>query len=138
MNYAIFKNKWFWIIVASIVILLIFRRNWSRIKSTFQRDFGNYGDYKINEEDEARLRELAENLYQQINSSFSLGIDKRAKYMTDAMALTDTELKYLARYYRTALTKGTCLYKEIDDEWMPIDSVDEDLMARLAKIGEKC
>jgi hypothetical protein len=138
MNYAIFKNKWFWIIVASIIILLIVRRNWSKITSIFQRDFGDYGDYKINENDEARLKELAENLYQQIYSNFSISIDKRAKYMTDALALTDTELKWLARYYRTALTKGTCLFKDVDEEWLPIDSVDEDLMARLAKIGEKC
>lgn len=135
---GILKNKWFWIIIGSIIILLIVRRNWSKITSVFQRDFGDYGDYKIDKEAKTRLQELAENLYSQIYSNFSVGIDKRSKYMTDAMALTDTELKWLARYYRTALTKGTCLFKDIDEEWMPVDSVDEELMARLAKIGEKC
>lgn len=135
---GILKNKWFWTVVVLIILLLVLRRNWSRIKNLFQRDFGDYGDYKIDKEAKTRLQELAENLYSQIYSNFSVGIDKRSKYMTDAMALTDTELKWLARYYRTALTKGTCLFKDIDEEWMPVDSVDEELMARLAKIGEKC
>lgn len=136
---SILKNKWFWIAVVLIILLLVLRRNWPRIKNLFQRDFGDYpGGDKIEEEDKARLKELAENLYTQIYSTFSFGLDKRAKYMRDAMGLTDTELKWMARYYRTTITRGTCLYKDIDDEWMFLDTVDNELMARLAKIGEKC
>ena len=55
-----------------------------------------------------------------------------------ALSLTDTELKYMSRFYRIRITQGTWLYTDINDEiFSPWNDRDKRLMAKLAIIGEK-
>ena len=55
-----------------------------------------------------------------------------------ALSLTDTELKYMSRFYRIRITQGTWLYTDIDNEiFSPWNDRDKRLMAKLAIIGEK-
>jgi hypothetical protein len=145
----VLKNRWFWIILGLIILFLVLRRNWNRIKSSrlFNRDRGDYSEgftappgqntsgmtqSQIAAARKKDLERLAEDLYREIYATFGYP----TKFIKEANTLNDTELKYLSQYYRKALTKGNTLYKDVDDEFLPHTNEDEKLLARLSKIGE--
>lgn len=56
---------------------------------------------------------------------------------TQALQLTDNELDYLASYYKTFLSNGESLFDAIDSNYYVTSSIPQDLMARLAQIGQR-
>lgn len=132
-------SKWFWIALGIIIVILIVRRNWNKISGKFERDFGNYGSHNgqpiedLTKDRKLTLEKWAQDLYTAIYTTGG----NSAPLMAIALSLNDLELKYLAQHYKKAITRGTSLYTDVDDEIMPGTDVDEKLMARLAKLGER-
>lgn len=137
---SILRNKWFWVLLAAVVVLLLVRANWNRIKALFTRDFGNYDEGFVTptgsgQEVDARQRELealAQTTYAAIHGTpGAFG----ASHVDVLKALNDTELKFTATYYRQAITRGTKLSVDIDDEVLPFTD-EESLVARLQAMNE--
>ena len=76
---------------------------------------------------------MAQKIHTAIYSSYGNVIGE----LKEADKLTDTELKFLSQYYRDHITQDTWLYTDIDDEILPLTNIDEKIMGRLSKIGEK-
>lgn len=137
---SVVRNKWFWIILAAVVVLLVIRANWNRIKGLFTRDFGNYDEgfttpNGTSQEEDMRKREL-EAMAQTMHAAIhGLPGAFGEAHVAQLQALNDTELKHLASYYRTAITRGTKLSVDIDDELLPFVD-DETLVARLQAMNE--
>jgi len=143
----ILTSKWFWIILGTIILYLILRRNWTRVKLWFKgnlgKDYGNYdldGDGKKDSLSDDRKYEL-ENLAREIHADLEIGWWKQTptNHIAEAADSTsDTELKYLANYYKGAVTRGKSLYEDVDEETFFIyqDDADVRLMERLSTIGE--
>ncbi len=125
------RNKWFWIILVIIIILLVFRRHWNWLKAKLGRSYGDFTGQAIPEEKKGDLKSLSENIYEEIYATFG----NPTKFIKEANKLNDDELLYLARYYKSALTRKTSLYTDVDDEYLPFTSEDEALMLRLSKLG---
>lgn len=140
------SSRWFWYAVAAILVLLLLRKYWPRIKGYFARDFGNYTEGFLppgstgtgpapagNDPVSARqeeLRAIARSTYEAIQG---------AGFQTEAIEalslLNDTELRYVAEFYRDALTRGTSLSEDIDNEWMWDTDVDDTVIARLRTLS---
>ena len=56
---------------------------------------------------------------------------------TKALALTDTELFFLADYYKKYLGNGTSLWRDIDSQYYITDGRPAKLQTRLDAIGKK-
>ena len=135
----ILTNKWFWIGLGIIILLLILKRYWYKFERFFQRTDidlapGETGNLTIDKKSD--LKDLASRLYSDIYDTPITG--HTTQLYKDANSLTDTELKYMAKYYRQHLTQGIYLYEDVNDEVFNIfTNVDSKLMAHLAKVGEK-
>lgn len=132
-------NIWLYVAIAVVVLVIFFvlRRNWNKLKGTFAKDYGDYSDGTPGQLSPARkayLEQLAKNLKTAMEATFP-GSD-RENYMSQATALPDGELKYLANYFKNALTRDESLYYWVDWEIMPGSSADDELCTRLAAIGE--
>ncbi len=131
---GIFTNKWFWIAVAAIIIIIIVNRNWYQISRLFQPTTVNLepGEKIIDATRQVELEKIAQNLYDSI-----YGSSDDAAYDA-ALNLTDNELKYMSKFYRRSVTQDNWLYTDVDDEvFSPFNDRDKRLMSRLAAIGEK-
>ncbi len=135
---SLLKNKYFWIALAIIIVLVILHRNWNIIKekvldqknpSYATDDQGNV--IKVSQLDANRLDKLVVDTRTAITKLGGASSDDFKK-LTD---LTDQELEYVAKQYKSSYQE--VLYKNVDDEIMPFSSADEDLMARLDKLGYK-
>ena len=131
---SLLTNKWFWIGVVAVIIILV-NRNWYKIQRLFQPSDVNLEPGEpgyIAPEKKTELENLAQSLYNSIYGSHDNQV-----YDT-ALNLSDNELKYVSKFYRKNITQGTWLYTDIDDEvFSPWNDRDVRLMARLSKIGEK-
>lgn len=129
----VMQNRWFWIAVAIIVAYFIFRnpirRAWQRLTAVDRGDYTGAGAV-LSDADKQRLRQLAMDLHSAIEGS---GFLSRERVMSQALALSDTMLRFLAQEY--AANGANSLYQDIDDEWMPGTDVDERLMQRLRAIS---
>ncbi len=130
----ILKNKWFWIGLATLIVLLIIRANWQYLKAKFARSFGDFTGEKISDSRQAVLNGFADNLHQSIHTSVAWGDTVDA--LNNISGVNDDELRYIARYYKRALSRGTSLYTDLNNEWMPLTDIDEQILTRLSKIGE--
>lgn len=143
---ALFKNKWFWIALAAIIILILLWKNQNRIKGWFSQivkvDGGDYtkgiGDTETvqatQQEREAKkkiIEDLARETYSRING-VGLGLtDTFAKILL----LNDSELKYLSDFYKT-ISPNESLKDAIDNEVQPFTDQDELIITRLNQINE--
>lgn len=128
------KNKWFWIILGAIILILIIRKNWRYIRAWFSPSKGDFTGAPINPERKAWLESRAEELHKYLSQwGFTSDTDSVLKEIQN---VNDDELLYLAKYYKSALTRGNSLYVDIDNKWMPFYGSDEKLLARLSKIGQ--
>lgn len=134
----LFKNKWFWIILISIIVLIFIRRNWSKWSFKAKGRFGpQHGDWQPGTITDARksvLEGLARELYDAIYSGWGATIE-RGPIFNKVAYLNDNELEYTANYYKSAITKTNSLYYDVDEEYMPYSNSDEELMAKLSAIG---
>jgi len=130
------RNKWFWIAIVVVILLIVLRRNWNKIKGQIGRDYGQYNDVapaEIQPYRKTYLEDLAQRLYTEMTSFW--GVDRNV-VMAEALRIPDGEMKYLANFFKGAITRGESLYYWVDSEWMSQYSEDDELLARLAKIGE--
>ncbi len=127
----IVKSKWFWIGLILLIIIFYVWRNWDKLKSKFGVITGDFQPGDITEKREGVLESLAQDAY---DSIYSVTGDT-GDTLERVNALNDNELDYLARYYKSALTRGNTLYEDVDNEFMPLDDVDETLMGKLNRLG---
>jgi hypothetical protein len=143
---ALFKNKWFWIALAAIIVLILVWKNQNRIKGWFSQivkiDGGDYtegiGDTEtVNatpQEVEAKkkaIEDLARETYSNINGLGFGAVEVFAKILL----LNDSELKYLSNFYKT-ISPNESLKDAIDNEVQPFTDQDELIITRLNQINE--
>lgn len=138
----ILSSKKFWIILGIIVLIVVIyfvlRKNWHLIQNSTQRRYiqsyvdPNTGEtIKVGSDDRKYLEKIAQDLYDSIYGTHS------DKAYDDALLLRDDELLYVSKFYKNALTRGTSLFVDIDDEFFTTwNQRDVKIMRRLSAIGE--
>lgn len=137
------RNHWKIIVLIIIALLLFFyvRKNWQVIKRKLggiftPRDisFEPGEDVVITEARKKVLESIASKLYTDIEYTGWTGHDYTP--YTEALALTDNELLYMATFYKRYQSGGNTLYSDIASQYYVTSSIPTQLMARLNKIGE--
>lgn len=135
---SIIKSKWFWIILAVLIIAIIINKNWEAINDKlFQRKVTNYATdangnvIPVTQLDQPRINAIMDNIKTQ--SGTVLGLF--AEDLAPALALSDQELEYGAKYFKTAYSQS--LYSVVDNSWMPTTQLDQQLTTRLDKLALK-
>jgi len=133
-------NKWFWIIVGSLIAFLIIRRYWQKISSRVESRLGpQYGDWQEGTITSGRKKELekyAQDVYDVLACWYC--VVGGQEQISKIAYLNDNELEYTARYYEQFVSdKGQSLYDDVDEEWLPDTDVDDHLLTRLSKLGLK-
>ena len=136
----VLKSKWTWIAIA-ILLLWVFARPamasaWAKL---MRRDLGNYNQIPGTEPLTnpynpriATLQQLAEELFAAMNGLPSF-FDQRPELFAQANAINDTELKYLADYYKQ-VSGGETLRTAVANEWSALGDSGDLLVARLLKL----
>lgn len=141
------KSKYFWIGLVAFILLLVIIKKWSNIRGWIKRSI-QPEDIDLTPEERARLEANSETLSSERKSEMEAFAQELyaeiqgASYGTSLyeklLKLSDTEVKYLSKYYRKHISGGTYLYQDVDEEWFsPFTDIDGRVMARLAKVGEK-
>ncbi len=136
----LFSNKYFWYVIVALFLIWLVNRYWDKIVAVFQPadiDLLPGETKSISKTRQAELKDFASELYQAIYATQNVGVDYREDKFIEAADLSDNELRFVSKHYRKSLTKGNWLFTDVDDETMPFSAVDENLMSRLAKVGEK-
>ncbi len=135
---SLLKNKYFWIGLAILIVLIIIHRQWPIIKSKlFEQKNPSYatdenGDViKVTQLDQSRLDKMVVDTRTAITKLTGMEYGD----VDTLLALTDQELEYVTKKYKASYS--TSLYEDVNDEYMPFTNKDEELMARLDKIGYK-
>lgn len=124
------KNKWFWIGLATVIVLFLLWRNWDKIKSRFGRIRGDFQEGGISEKRKGELEKIAQELHGE-------NTDNKGDFIATCKlkGLNDSEINYVARYYESAITRGDSLYEHTDNRWGAFTDCDEDLMSILSRLG---
>ena len=131
------------VVVIMIIIYVIIKKNKkSETSNSGPSNSGpsNSGTPFYGEPDEDPLIKLRQQEVESVATALykSIYVSHDDKAYDRALSLTDTELKYMSRFYRIRITQGTWLYTDIDNEiFSPWNDRDKRLMAKLAIIGEK-
>jgi len=136
------KNKWFWIVLCAIIVLLIVKRNLHLVKKATQKRDVDYGDGNLsisnssNKEERKRyLKDLAQKGYVDIYDTPIF--ESRAYDLWETISdLPDEDLLFLSKHYRQSITRGNSLYKDLNNEYFFYGSVKTKILGRLSKIGE--
>lgn len=141
---TLLKNKWFWIVLATIVGIMLIRRHWWKIRRTFKpKDIdlkeGETATGKIPEYRRNVITEVAQQIRNDIYDTSVLG-HNYAPYQEAEEKFTDKELNYLANYYKKQLSdKNNSLYEDIDSQYYTQfyrTNYPAKLKTRLKKIGQ--
>ena len=132
------RNKWFWIILFSIIALIIIRRYWDKMSTKVGSRLGpQHGDWQqgtITEGRKAQLQKYAQDVYDVLACWYCLSGGE--KQLQKLAYLNDNELEYVARYYEQNVSDNKeSLYHDIDDEWLGGTDVDESILTRLNQLG---
>lgn len=131
----VLKSKWTWIVILVIILLIVARPAFAKAwASLMRKDLGNYNQ-DLNDQNNTRLlvlQQLAESIVAATNGLPSFQ-DERPELFREALAINDTELKYLATYYKQ-ISGGESLRTTVEGEWSTIGDTDERLVARLLKL----
>ncbi len=137
------QSKWFWIIVGSIIAFIVIRRYWDKISTKVDSRLGpQYGDWQegtITAGRKVQLEGYAKDVYDMLACFWQCDwTDVGEKTLAKIAYLNDNELEYVARYYEQYVSdNGQSLYEDVEEEWLPGTSVDDDLEHRLSKLGLK-
>lgn len=82
---------------------------------------------------QANLKNIAKCLHTDIENTSWTGHDYTC--YKQALQLSDTELAFLAKYYKQYLGVGKTLWKSIDDDYYPTGNEPQQLQTRLASMG---
>lgn len=136
---SILQSRWFWFTVMALLLALVAWKYGkdivAAVEKFFQKSYGHEGDDpQLSDGDKRALEALAQSTYDAIYSLGGMGTGSCDKLL----ALNDRALKYLAGYYKKALTRGKSLYQDIDDEvlWTMFTDKDEQIMGRLKALKE--
>lgn len=129
---AVLRSPWPWILLAIIAAAFLYRNGTRWWYNITRVDRGNYEGHQLNAADRVRVEAIARELHRSINSWTNAG---RTQAINRALALNDTELKYLADFYASINAGGTLL-TVLDNEWTLPDAGQE-LIARLIQIGAR-
>ena len=125
-------------IIITLIVLIVFfiiRKNWWKISKFFQPpNVDLQPDESLSEGRMRELEILAEDLKKDIYSTPITG--HNYSLYASADALRDTELIYLAQYYKNNLTEGNSLYSDIESQWYTWGDEASELQSHLSKIGE--
>lgn len=141
---AILSNKWFWIILGAIILLIILRKYGGSVIQSLKNlispeniDFAPGEPVILSKQREEEIRAIGDLISADIEDT-PVGSRNVAAYEA-ANALTDNELKFLAKYYKTLDSDEYGLWKAIDSETYYFSAATEanKLKSRLAKIGYK-
>jgi hypothetical protein len=131
----VLTSKWTWIILVLILIILFARGPIKRLIAKLQRtDRGNY-DTRLNTENPrtAELEQLGEDLFAAIDGAPGWS-DTRPELFEKALAINDTELRYVANYYKQ-ISGGESLREAVDGEWTVLGDSRQRLVAALLKLN---
>ena len=147
---TVLKSKWFWIGLVILILLITIIKSWSKIRDWI-KEKTQKEDVELTEDEQKRLEEtgkalsnktkadlkgLSQLLYSDIYDTPITGHD--SDLYKQSLNLTDSELKFMSKYYKDHISAGVYLFEDIDNEiFSPLTNIDSRLMARLAKIGEK-
>ncbi len=136
------SSKWFWIILGSIVAFIIIRRYWQKMQSKVESRLGpQYGDWQegtITSGRKSELESYASDVYEALACFWCNHLDVAEPALAKIAYLNDNELEYVARYYEQYVSDDNqTLYEDVDEEWLGLTSVDDDLLHRLSKLGLK-
>ncbi len=137
----ILSNKWFWIVLAVVIILLVIRRNWNQIKALTEPKYINTTpepgtatttNSSVSQNDV--LEQLARTCYADIydTNAFS-GHD--LDVWDKVNSLSDPDLTYMAKFYKNAVTRGTTLFSDLNDEYFATSNINTRVLARLHVLG---
>lgn len=127
---ALLRNKWFWIALAVVVLILIARKYIPEVKRLLKPDRTDYSDEpQLTDADKQRLDRLAADLFAEFD-----GITWSTEVFDLVSALNDRELKYLANVF-PHYSNGETLRGAIQDEAI-IGDADNLLIARLNNMAE--
>jgi hypothetical protein len=136
----VLTSKWTWIILILILIILLSRGPIKRLLAKLQRtDLGNYitlpGEAQLNDTNPrtAELQELGEDLFAAIDGAPGWS-DTRPELFKKALAINDTELRYVANYYKQ-ISGGESLREAVDGEWSVLGDSRQRLVAALLKLN---
>lgn len=134
-----FQRNWKWILALIIIIIVYYtvRRNWTTLKFYFTPrniDVAPGENTNLTPDQQVQLKALAQNIYTDIYDTPITGHDY--SIYDQAMALTDTQLLFVAKFYRENLTHGVTMYDDINNELFVFSDINTRLKERLSKIGE--
>lgn len=139
------KNVVVIIAIALVVVLLIIlykeRYNIKRMFVNGSSDNSVNGlvnsNYRLNlpTNRKAELEMLASQLYKDLyNTSFWRG--HNMDLYVKALLLSNADLLYLKDYYKEKVSGGIALQEDIEEDYFPLTTVDEELKARLINIDK--
>lgn len=102
------------------------------IKKLFGKSGGDYTEPPV--ESSRYISDLANRLYTVIYNPIATSGDKET-LLIEALKLNDADLEKLANEYKQK--SGNSLYKDVDDEFLPFITQDEDIMARLKELNKQ-
>lgn len=130
----VLKSPWFWICVA-IVVAFIVRANWNRWWGQLTRtDRGNYDQDARN----AELQQMARDAYTVINATLIFGgvtPTGREATLEKLLHVNDSELRYIADFYKDINADGTSLSEDLTNEAMPFSNVKDQLLSKLTQLN---
>lgn len=127
-----------WVVIVAIVLAVTVWRNGRRWwQQLTRRDQGNYAGQPSVPSNPARqgeLQQLARDTYTVINSVSNPF--ERERVLERVVALNDTELRYVAKFYQSSISESAkSLREDVLSEWMPFTDVDERLVTRLNQLA---
>lgn len=134
------QDNWKAILTVIIVIILIYvlKQNWDKIKHIFQaRSVQTVAGESTNISADRKnyINSLGSGLYNDLYHTSILGHTE--ELYTKALGLSDTELIYLSQYYRSYLSRGNSLYKDLSNDYFLPGSDGDKLQVRLSQVGEQ-
>ena len=144
------KSKWFWLAIFIIVLFLVIRHNWDKIKITlgFTKPNINADPAQIAEiqqlstDRKNQLNALSEALYVSftdnnwLNSALS---DSRIDALNNILACSDIETIYIANYYKGV--NNTSIYNDLSSEttlliWGQFENLSSLLLSKLRRLQQ--
>lgn len=132
------SSKWFWIILGVIILLILLHKYYPTIKDKFfdvaQPNYTKDADgnvIQVSALDQPRLKKIADD----IDSASRNWMGLFAEDLAPALALSDQELEYVAKYFKT--TYGKSLYSVLSTSFMPSTKSDDVLMSKLDRLALK-
>lgn len=131
---AILKNKWLWIIIAILMVVwLVGPHVANAIRRLRTPDRGNYqGQAAPNAADRARIEQMATDMRTELYGIPSWG--GRDDVAERILAMNDTEIRYLATYYRQ-IAEGNRLIDDVQGEWSWTGDTKQRLISKLLQLN---